>query len=131
MAKKVPGNQKTKGGKKTDVRGNSHESCTSCPTKHIILSDREKVNADKLIFPWRKNNKGYFLLKIEDGKVCCGFVNWKHHMLIEWQGTDSDKIMKDIAQRKLCSDHFAMAYIASELMRAEYHLKNNIIYVQR
>ena len=102
-----------------------------CPIHPIDISeDREIVNCDKIEFPWRQDPKGYFLVKIEDSMIKCGFVNKDHKMILELQGKDPSKIIKEIARRELVNlEH--MGYIASELMTASDALKNNKKYVQR
>jgi len=108
-----------------------------CPCKPIdIPEDREIIECDKLTFPWNQDPNGYFLVKIEQNKetgkiqLCCGFVNNDHKMILELKGSDPDKIIKEIAKRKLVNlEH--MGYIASELMIAYECMKNNKEYVQR
>ena len=103
-----------------------------CPFHPITIPGQRKIiNCDKLKFPWKCDKKGYFLVKLEKGKICCGFVNKDHVMTIEFRGKDSDKMMKEIARRKLCSHHHHMSYIASELMRAQHCLDLKKKYVQR
>jgi uncharacterized protein YunC (DUF1805 family) len=102
-----------------------------CPFHPIDISDdREVVDCDKLNFKWQADKKGYFLVKIEKGLIHCGFVNFKHKMIIEFIGKDPDKIIKEIAERKLCN-LANMGYIASELMIARYSIKNRKKYTQR
>ena len=102
-----------------------------CPFHKIdIAEDREIVYTDKLKFPWKQDKKGYFLVKLEKNMICCGFVNNKHKMIIEFRGKNPDKIIKEIAKRKLV-DLKHMGYIASELMIAYDCLKNKKKYVQR
>ena len=102
-----------------------------CPFHPINISDdREVVNCDKLKFKWEADKKGYFLVKIEKGLIRCGFVNSKHKMIIEFTGKNPDKIIKEIAKRKLCN-LANMGYIASELMIAHYSIKTRKKYIQR
>jgi hypothetical protein len=103
-----------------------------CPFHPInIPDDREIVETDNLKFPWEGDDKGYFLIKLEDGKICCGFVNSDHKMEVEFRGKDPNKIIKEIAKRKLCSDLQHMGYIASELMIAKECLEQDKNFVQR
>ena len=51
-------------------------------------------------------------------------------MKIEFRGSDPDKIIKEIASRKLCSLG-NMGYISSELMIAKDALDNKNKYTQR
>ena len=102
-----------------------------CPFHKIEISeDREIVKTDELKFPWRKDSKGYFLVKIENGVICVGHVKHNHKMDMEFRGKNPDKIIKEIAKRKLCSlEH--MGYIASEVMIAKECIDKNKKYVQR
>mgnify|MGYP001617788204 CR=1 FL=1 len=104
-----------------------------CPEEPIKMSkERTIINADKQSYPWPSDPKGYFLVKIEDGLICCGFVNKKNNeMKIELHGKNVEKMIKEIAQRKLCSTFETMGYIASELMIAKDALENKKEYVQR
>lgn len=107
-----------------------------CPMKEIeIKNDREIVYTDNLSFPWNQDPNGYFLIKIDNENnenkiICCGFVNNKHELIIEFRGKNPDKIIKEITRRNLCSKE-NLAYISQELMIAYYCMKNNLNYVQR
>ncbi len=102
-----------------------------CPFHKIeIPAGREIVEVDKLKFPWKQDKNGYFLVKLENGIICCGFVNNDHKMVVEFRGTDFDKIIKEIASRKLV-DLEHMGYIASELVIAKNCLDSGTKYVQR
>jgi len=102
-----------------------------CPCHPIDISeDREIVNTDKITFKWTQDPDGYFLVKIENGEIQCGFVNNNHKMTVEFRGTDPDNIIKEIANRKLVNlTH--MGYIAQELQIAKVCLDKNKEYVQR
>jgi len=96
-----------------------------CPYHKIkIPENREIVKTDKLKFPWKQDPRGYFLVKIKNDQIYCGFVSNKHKMKVEFKGKDPDKIIKEIAKRKLVG-LAQMGYIASELMIAKNCLKNN------
>jgi len=102
-----------------------------CPFHKINIPENRKIiNTDKLKFPWKQDPSGYFLIKIENEQIYCGFVSNKHVMEIEFRGKNIDNIIKEIAKRKLV-DLEHMGYIASELMIAENCLKNNKRYIQR
>lgn len=102
-----------------------------CPSFKIEISPKRKIiSTDNLKFPWRKDKKGYFLVKIENKKIHCGFVNNNREMIVEFTGKNSDKIIKEIAKRKLC-DLEHMGYISSELTIAENCLKSGKKYIQR
>jgi len=112
---------------------NSTKKTDSCPIQKIeINQEREIINCDQLSFPWNQDSNGYFLVKIDNENeiICCGFVNINHEMIIEFQGTNPDKIIKEITKRDLCSKE-NLAYISSELMIAHNCLINNLAYVQR
>ena len=83
-----------------------------------------------MTFPWNQDPNGYFLVKIENDVLCCGFVTHDHKMVIEFKGKNPDKIIKEIVKRDLCSKG-NIAYISSELMIAYNYIKNNTPYVQR
>ena len=102
-----------------------------CPSNNIKINDkREIINTDELQFPWQQDSNGYFLVKIENNKIHCGFVNNKHEMIVEFIGKNPDKMIKEITKRELCSRE-NLAYISQELMIAYYCMKNNINYIQR
>lgn len=103
----------------------------SCPIEPIkIMKNRKMMFTDEIEFPWHQDKKGYFLVKIQNGKIHCGFVNNNHEMIMEFIGSNPDGITKEIAKRKLC-DLEHMGYLASELMIAGDCLKNGKKYVQR
>lgn len=103
----------------------------SCPVEPIkIMKNRKMVFTDEIEFPWHQDKNGYFLVKIENGKIHCGFVNGNHEMILEFVGSNPDGIMKEIAKRKLC-DMEHMGYISSELMIAHYCIGSGKKYVQR
>jgi len=107
-------------------------SSNKCPFHPITIpEDREIVECDNKEYKRKKDTKGYFLVKLENGKICCGFVEAKtHRMLAEFRAKDPDKIIKEIASRKICS-LANMGYIASELMIAKDALDNGKKYNQR
>ena len=102
-----------------------------CPIHQIIIDkNREIILTDDLSFPWTKDPNGYFLVKIENDQICCGFVSHDNIMKLELRGKNPDKIIKEITKRNFCSKE-NLAYIAQELMIAYNSIKNNTIYVQR
>lgn len=102
-----------------------------CPFHDIeIPPNRPVVLTDSLNFVWKQDPMGYFLVKIENKQICCGFVTSKHKMILELRGSNPDKIIKEIIKRKLCNiDN--LGYIASELMLARYCLEKKKRYIQR
>ncbi|MBS3093724.1 hypothetical protein J4456_04050 [Candidatus Pacearchaeota archaeon] len=102
-----------------------------CPTEEIqIIKKREIVYTDEKQFPWTQDPNGYFLVKIENNLICCGFVDNEHRMTIEFRGKNPDKIIKEIVKRNLCENNH-LTYIAQELMLAHECLINNTKYTQR
>ena len=104
---------------------------TKCPLKQItIKQDREKENFDNNTYPWQKDPNGYFLVKINNDKIHCGFVNNNHKLTLELTATNPDKIIKEIVKRNLVEKPH-LAYISSELMIALYCIQNKKHYTQR
>lgn len=102
-----------------------------CPTNQIaIIEHREIVFTDEKQFQWTQDRNGYFLVKIENELICCGFVNNNHEMIIEFRGRNPDKMIKEITNRNLC-ENLHLSYIAQELMIAHSCLINNKKYIQR
>ena len=101
------------------------------PVSPIKISSRRKIIfTDEKKYPWKKDKKGYFLVKILAGKIHCGFANNKHEVMIEFIGKNPERMIKEIAKRKIC-DLEHMGYISSELMIAKNCLDKNEKYVQR
>ena len=104
---------------------------TKCPCAPIeIPSDREIINCDKLKFKWKQDPKGYFFVKIENNRICCGFCTTKNKMIIELRGKNPDKIIKEIVRRNLCNKS-NLGYIASELTIAHNCVVKHKKYSQR
>ena len=102
-----------------------------CPIAPIKISPKRKIIfTDAKKYPWRRDSKGYFLVKIENGNIHCGFANNKHEVMIEFVGKNVEKMIKEIAKRKTC-DLEHMGYIASELTLAFNCMKNGEKYTQR
>lgn len=105
-----------------------NEKCPVAPIK--IPANREIIFTDEKKFPWKQDKNGYFLVKIENGFLHCGFANNNHEVQIEFVGKDVEKMIKEIAERKIC-DLTHMGYIASELQIAKNCLDKKEKYVQR
>jgi hypothetical protein len=102
-----------------------------CPCAPIeISSDREIVDCSNLDFEWKQDPKGYFLVRIENGEICCGFCTNDHRMVLELRSSDADNIIKEIVKRDLCNKS-NLGYVASELVIASNCLQNELDYVQR
>jgi hypothetical protein len=103
----------------------------SCPCHPItILRTRKVVLTDKLKHPWKMDSHGYFLVKLENKMICCGFCTAQHKMVIEFRGIDPHAMAKEIAKRKVCNAD-NLAYISQELMIAKNCLVKKKKYVQR
>ncbi len=102
-----------------------------CPHSEIKINNkREIIYSDNLLFPWKQDPYGYFLVKIENSLICCGFVNSNHELIIELRGKNPDNMVREITRRSLCSKD-NLVYVAQELMIAYECLINNKKYVQR
>lgn len=108
------------------------ENQKNCPSHQItILENREIINTDNISFPWTEEDpNGYFLVRLENNQICCGFVTKDDKMKLELRGKNPDKMIKEIVKRNLCEKPH-LAYISSELMIAYYCLTNNLKYTQR
>lgn len=96
-----------------------------------INDDREVVFCDELEFPFAyKEGDGYFLVKIEDGMICIGWVDGNHEMKIEFRGTDPSTLTREIVRRDFL-DKAHTAYIAGEIILAHHCLTNGLEYIQR
>jgi hypothetical protein len=96
-----------------------------------INPDREIVLCDGLTFPWDwKEEDGYFLVKMEDGMICIGYVDGKHQLNIEFRGTDPETLTKEIVRRDFLNPSH-IAYIAAEIILAHHCLQNGTEYIQR
>ena len=96
-----------------------------------INPDREVVLCDGLEFPFKwKQEDGYFLVRLEDGMICIGFVDGNHELNVEFRGRDPEKLTKEIVRRDFLTKSHT-AYIAAEIVLAHHCLTNNLEYIQR
>jgi len=96
-----------------------------------INPDREVVLCDGLTFPFNwKEEDGYFLVKIENGMICIGYVDGTHKLNVEFRGSDPESLTKEIVRRDFLNKEHT-AYIAAEIILAHQCLKNNLEYIQR
>lgn len=97
-----------------------------------IRDDRKVVLCDELEFPcgWKEGD-GYFLVKIEDGLICVGWVDGDSHELnVEFRGSDPDRLIREITRQDFVDKAHA-AYIAAEIILAHRCLVDGAEYVQR
>lgn len=97
-----------------------------------INPDRQIVLCDELEFPcgWKPGD-GYFLVKLEGGMICAGWVDGVNHQLdIEFRGNDPDKLIREITRRDFVDKPHA-AYIAAEITLAHRCLSAGTEYIQR
>jgi hypothetical protein len=107
-------------------------SSASCPTQPItILKDRLVIETDDLDFKWVGDKNGYFLIKLDDDEISCGFVNAHHELCVEFRGTDMDKMIKEILKQDLLDSKEHLVYVAQELMLARQCLDEMTLYIQR
>jgi len=102
-----------------------------CPCEPIdVKENREIVDCNNKESKWTSDPKGYFLVKIDNAQLCCGFCTTDNKMILELRSSDPGKIIKEIVNRDLCNKD-NLGYIASELMIAFNCIENNLKYVQR
>lgn len=103
--------------------------CLGVPIR--IYGDRKVVLCDELEFPcgWKEGD-GYFLVKIEDGMICVGWVDGNHDMKMEFRGSDPDKLIREVTRQEFVDKPHA-AYIAAEIIRAHQCLVTGTKYTQR
>ena len=106
-----------------------HRKCLGIPVR--IHGDRKVVLCDDLEFPcgWKPGD-GYFLVKIENGMICVGWVEGHHDMTIEFRGSDPDKLIREVTRQDFVDKPHA-AYIAAEIILARRCLIDGTDYVQR
>ncbi len=109
----------------TEIMG----KCLGIPIR--INPDREVVFCDELEFPcgWKPGD-GYFLVKIEEGMICVGYVDGSHNLNIEFRGSDPEKLIREVTRQDFVDKPHA-AYIAAEIILAHQCLKNGTEYIQR
>ena len=104
--------------------------CLGVPVR--IPDGRTVVFCDELEFDcdWKEGD-GYFLVKIEEGMICAGWVDGiSHELTIEFRGSDPEKLVKEITRQDFVDKSHA-AYIASEIILAHNCLISGAEYVQR
>lgn len=103
-----------------------------CAGKTIrIHPDRKVVLCDGLERSCRwKEGDGYFLVRIQDGLICVGWVDGSHEMHIEFRGSDPETLIDEVVRQDFVDKHTA-AYIASEIMLAHRCLAQGEDYTQR
>lgn len=96
-----------------------------------INPDREVVFCNGLTFPfdWEPAD-GYFLVRIQDGMICVGYVDENHELNLEFRGSDPETLTKEIVRRDFLNPSHT-AYIAGEIILAHHCLVNGTEYIQR
>ena len=94
-----------------------------------IPDNREIIQTDTLRLPWKEDKACYFLIRIANGKIHCGFLSG-HVMAVEFVGKDPFNMIKEIARRGLINQEH-MGYVACEIMRASICLEGNEEFIQR
>ena len=103
-----------------------------CGYKPIYIVKNIKTIKSK---PWYEDDiildpKGYFLIRIYEGKIQAGLVNKKNEMIkiIEWK--KAVDLLHEIIKRKMISRLDHAYYMGMKLERAEYCLKNKKKFIQ-
>jgi hypothetical protein len=96
-----------------------------------IHDDRKIVYCDDLEFPheWKEGD-GYFLVHLQEGMICVGWVDGSHHMNLEFRGSDPEKLIREVTRQDFVDKSHA-AYIAAEIVLAHRCLIDGTEYVQR
>ena len=97
--------------------------------RNIELSNPKWVKAGKWDRKFAKDDKGFYLIKIENGYIMAGRVK-DGKMLEVVYGGNAEDIYYELIKRKLISKLDTAAYLGRELTRAEYCLKNKKRYIQ-
>jgi hypothetical protein len=103
--------------------------CLGIPIR--INPNRKVVHCDGLEFPWTwEEGDGYFLVKLEGGMICVGWVDGKHELNLEFRGSDPEPLIKEVTRQDFVDKPHA-AYIAAEIILAHHCLQTGAEYVQR
>ena len=84
---------------------------------------------------WNEDNikldpKGYFLIRLYEGKIQAGLVNKKNEMVKIIEGKKAVDILHEIIKRKMISRLDHAYYMGMKLERAEHCLKNKKKFIQ-
>ncbi|TAL57134.1 MAG: hypothetical protein EPN86_02290 [Nanoarchaeota archaeon] len=79
---------------------------------------------------WRQDKRGYFVIKIENGKIKLSHYDNNGPLLQVFEGVKAEDIYKELVLRETISYPEHLAYIGMELAKAEIALKLGIPYVQ-
>lgn len=102
-----------------------------CGDKPIIIKDKKIIDVDSNHEEsLQLDQKGYFLIAIEDKKIYAGFVTYNNEMIKIFRGDNGLDIFKTILRLGLIQSKEHAAYVGYELGKAEECLKNNWSYVQ-
>ena len=97
--------------------------------KDVIVSNPRHIKAAKWNGVFAREKKGFFLLKVERGRIMIGRV-LKGRMIEVVYGKKAQDIYYFLIRRKMISKLDTAAYLGGELTKAEYCLKNKKKYVQ-
>jgi hypothetical protein len=81
---------------------------------------------------WRPDPKGYFLIKVfyDKGELGLRHYNYRHEPLLDICGKDAQTLVQTAVREGLVSTLQHVAYLGSELQKAETALKLKLEYVQ-
>jgi len=97
--------------------------------KKVLVDAPREIHATRWDGKFSPDKKGFFLIKVEQGKILAGRVQ-KQRMQEVVSGKKAEDIYYEIIRRKLITKLDTAAYLGKELMRAEECLKQGKKYVQ-
>ncbi|HLD19244.1 MAG TPA: thymidylate synthase [Candidatus Nanoarchaeia archaeon] len=100
---------------------------------HIYEPDwkaAEEIAQDYTTLRWRQDKRGYFVLKVEKGKIRLQHYDNNGPLLQTFEGVKAEEIYKELILKETMSYPEHLAYIGMELAKAEIALKLGIPYVQ-
>lgn len=85
--------------------------------------------------PWARSSlvldpKGYFLIRLHEGNIEIGLVNWQHEMVKIVKGNNIIDLMHEMIKQEMVSRLDHAAYLGIQLERAAHCLRNNLEFVQ-
>ena len=97
--------------------------------KKVLVDAPREIQARKWDGKFSRDAKGFFLIKVENGRIVAGRVQ-KQQMLDVVSGKRAEDVYYELIRRKLLTKLDTAAYLGKELMRAEYCLQQKKKYVQ-